>query len=81
MRFPADRPPQPAQRMSSCQKKPQLRLATALAAQSKVTIKPMSATTQQQQEKEKTWAKEKKFRQKMKMITEEQALTESRALQ
>ena len=43
-------------------------------------IKPMRAKTQQQEEKEKTWAKEKKLEQKAKRNTEEMALTESRAL-
>jgi hypothetical protein len=41
----------------------------------------MRAKKQQQEVQEKTWTKEQKFRQKMKMNTEEQALTESRALQ
>ena len=42
-------------------------------------IKPMRATTQQQEEKERTWTKEKKLEQKVKGNTEEGALTESRA--
>ena len=39
--------------MRSCQKKPQLRFPTALAAPSKVMIKPTRATTQEQEEEEK----------------------------
>ena len=59
-------PPPPAQRMQPCQKEPQLRFPTSLAALSYVRIQPTRATTQEQADEEKKMNMERRMRRRRK---------------